>query len=158
MQQYAVTNDVKGCDAWLLQRPQLKDYFIMNLFNLSKTNWARMKVQDSGIRVKIANKIRHITRRNRIVIERGGFVNKRHGLAREPWGKRNNGFVRIDSRHWSRVGLINKLRSTVRFAQDPQPLTHKRSSRLKIRVADYVGSIITTQKLSGHAGKSDTFQ
>ena len=38
MQQYAVTNDVKGCDAWLLQRPQLKDYFIMNLFNLSKTN------------------------------------------------------------------------------------------------------------------------
>ena len=64
---------------------------IMKLFNLSKINWARMKILDLDIR--IARKIRHNTKRNRMTID-GVFVNKHHGLTREPWRKRNNGFDR----------------------------------------------------------------
>ena len=40
--------------------------------------------------------------------------------------------IGIDSRHWSRVGLINKLRSMVRFIQNPKPLTYKRPSQIKL--------------------------
>ena len=41
-------------------------------------------------------------------------------------------FIGIDSRHGSRVGLINKLRSMVRFIQKPKPLTYKRPSQIKL--------------------------
>ena len=53
------------------------------------------------------------------------FVDKKPRLSHER--KSNKDFVGIDPRHGSRVGLINKLRSTVRFIQDPKPLTYKRS-------------------------------
>ena len=41
--------------------------------------------------------------------------------------KNNKDFVEIDSRHGSRVGSIDRLRSTVKFTQDPKPLTYKRT-------------------------------
>jgi len=83
------------------------------------------------------------------------FVDKKPRLSHER--KSNKDFVEIDSRHGSRVRLIDRLRSTVRFTQDPKPLTYKRPSQLKIRLADYVGHSTTTENLGGHSGKSNTF-
>ena len=65
--------------------------------------------------------------------------------------------IGIDSKHWSRVGSNDRLRSTVRFTQDPKPLTYKRLSQLKIRLADYVGHTATIENLGGHSGNSNTF-
>ena len=119
-------------DAWLLQWLYSKSYFVMNLFNLSKTTEQEWNVPGSSVRIKIASKIRHNIKRIGMVIEWWCFVNKHHGLAREPWRKKNNGFVGIDSRHWSRVGLINKLKSRVRFTQDPNHSIYKRFSQPRL--------------------------
>ena len=53
------------------------------------------------------------------------FVDKKPRLSHER--KSNKDFVEIDSRHGSSVRLIDRLRSTVRFTQDPKPLTYKRT-------------------------------
>ena len=58
--------------------------------------------------------------------------------------------IGIDSRHWSSVGSIDRLRSMVRFTQELKPLTYKRLSQLKIRLADYIGHTTTTENLGGH--------
>jgi len=39
----------------------------------------------------------------------------------------------------------------------PKPLTCKRPSQPKIRLADYVGLHCTTQNLGGYLGKNNTF-
>ena len=83
------------------------------------------------------------------------FVDKKPRLSHER--KSNKDFVGIDSRHGSRVKLNDRLRSTVRFTQEPKPLTYKRLSQLNIRLADYVGHTTTTENLGGHSGKSNTF-
>ena len=55
------------------------------------------------------------------------------------------------------LDLNDKLKGNIKFTQDPKPLTYKRPSQLKIRLADCVGHTTTTENLGGHSGKSNTF-
>ena len=110
-----------------------------------------MKVQASGVGIRIASNIRYnIPER---WIER--FADKYQGLAIK--GKSIKLLPEQVQGIQRGFALNGKIRFTVMFAHDPKALISERSSQPTIRLADYVGSTTTTQNLGGYSGKSNTF-
>ena len=95
-----------------------------------------MKVQASGVGIRIASNIRYnIPER---WIER--FADKYQGLAIK--GKAHAS-AEIDSRQDQGFDLACKLRSAIRSKHDPTHLIYKRPSQPQVSLADYVGSYNT---------------
>ena len=98
-----------------------------------------MKVQASGVEIRIASNMRYNIPERWIE----GFADKYQGLiikgkSTKLWPEQVQGIQRG-------FDLNDKIRLTVRFAHDLKALTFERSCQPTIRLADYVGSATTTQ-------------
>ena len=110
-----------------------------------------MKVQASGVGIRIASNIRYNIPERWIE----GFAENYQGLAIE--GKSTKLLPEQVQGIQRGFDLNDKIRLTVKFTHDLKALTSARSSQPTIRLVDYVGFATTTPNLGGYSGKSNTF-